>query len=523
MTVTEASRTSDAPIQRSASRRYPSYLIFTLCSSLYLLPFMRILVGGDEGSIIYGAVRIVHGQVFARDFFEAMGPGSFYWQAIFFKLFGVTCLATRISLFFTSLGTGLLMYFLARKVCRKYHTLPCVLLASTCFGLPSISHHADSNFFALLSVACIVLWQDRRKDSLLIAAGVFAGATTCFLQPKGMFLLASLLLWALIQRQRRSTSLCVLSLIAGGYCSVITIVLVYFWSQGALWDLAYVNFVFPFRHYGAINALPYAYGIHSYWHWVIASSGFNGWVAVEAIVIVPFLFIAALPGLILILGALHRWNSARPQVLLYCLCGWALWLSEIHRKDVVHLAFGSPLLIILCVYFPAEYRGKIADFALQTLSIDACCLAAFNLILVLLAHPMTTRVGSVAVFKSDPVLTFVDEHVAPGEKMFVYPYCPTLYFLSATTNPTAYSFLMYDYNTPSQFEEVIRALEQDKVRYVLWDTNFVTKTALYSFPSARRPTPAELIIEPYLESHYNVVKAEDGVRIMERKSEEHAE
>ena len=144
------------------------------------------LQGTDEGLLVYGAVRVAHGQIFARDFFEVMGPGTFYWLAMFFKLFGVTFLATRICLFVTSLGTGLLMYFLSRRVCERYQTLPCILFAGTYFSFlwPAISHHVDSNFFALASVACAVVWQDRRKDGLLLAAGVLAGATTWFFNPR---------------------------------------------------------------------------------------------------------------------------------------------------------------------------------------------------------------------------------------------------------------------------------------------------------------------------------------------------
>ena len=56
-------------------RGYIPYLIFALCASLYFLPFMRLLLQEtDEGILVYGAVRIVHGQVFARDFFEVVGP-----------------------------------------------------------------------------------------------------------------------------------------------------------------------------------------------------------------------------------------------------------------------------------------------------------------------------------------------------------------------------------------------------------------------------------------------------------------
>ena len=119
---------------------------------------MRLFLGWpDEGLLVAGAARIAHGQVFARDFIEIMGPGTFYWLALFFKLFGVTFLATRICLFVSSLGTGLLLYFLSRRICDRYQILPPILLAGTYFGglWPTISHHVDSNFFALLSVALI--------------------------------------------------------------------------------------------------------------------------------------------------------------------------------------------------------------------------------------------------------------------------------------------------------------------------------------------------------------------------------
>jgi hypothetical protein len=213
----------------------------------------------------------------------------------------------------------------------------------------------------------------------------------------------------------------------------------------------------------------------------------------------------------------------RPEIVLYWLCGWALWLSEIHRKDIGHLVFGSPLLMILCIYYLEQYRVKVADLALQILAISAACLAGFNLFLALSAHPLATRVGSVAVFKNIPVLALLDDKVAPGEEIFAYPYCPMYYFLSATTNPTRYGGLVYNFNTRSQFEEVVRVLEQRRVKYVLWDTNFQAKEVAAKFPASARMTPSGLIIEPYLESHYKLVKEEDGVRLLEREDQDHAD
>jgi hypothetical protein len=520
--VTKSSVATHAPVARVKQRKYVAYLIFTLFASLYFLPFMRLLLQTPpEGLLVYGAVRIGHGQVFARDFFEVVGPGTFYWLALFFKLFGVTFAATRICLFVTSLGTGLAMYFLSRRICSEYQNLPCILLAGTYFGTlwPTISHHVDSNCFALLSIACMIVWQDRDKFGLLFAAGALAGATTCFLQQKGVLLLLALLLWLWMQRRRRSTSLSSLGAVAAGYTSVVALMLVYFWTQHALGDLFYANVLWPSQHYSAVNVVPYAQDmVRGCWdHFVIAKSGFRWTIVTASILIAPFLFVAALPALLPALAARFLRNSVRPEIVLYWLCGVALWFSEIHRKDIFHLVFGSPLLIILCIYYLQQYRSKVADLALQILAISATCLAGFNLFLALSARPTPTRVGSVATFKNLSGLTVLDEKVRPGEEIFAYPYCPMYYFLSATTNPTPYGGLLYNFNTPGQFDEVVSVLEQRRVRYVLWDTHFQSKELAALFPPSARISPAALIIEPYLESHYKVVWADPDTRLLERQ------
>jgi len=81
-------------------------------------------------------------------------------------------------------------------------------------------------------------------------------------------------------------------------------------------------------------------------------------------------------------------------------------------------------------------------------SSGSICLAVFNLFTVLTAHTVSTRAGSVAMLNDDPVLTYLDHHVAPGTEIYAYPYCPMYYFLTATKNPTRRSILLYGYNTP---------------------------------------------------------------------------
>ncbi len=524
-TVTQA---ATVPTAVGKYREYLPYLIFIVGVSLYLLPIMRLVfVGSDQGTLVAGAARVAHGQVFARDFFEVVGPGTFYWLGGFFKLFGVTYTAVSLCLFVTSLGTFLSIYFLSQRVCPQRQFLPCILVIGLYFGAawPGVSHHTDSNFFALLAVVCVVKWQDTRKAGLLLAAGILAGVTMSIHWPKGLSLIAAVLLWHLIEHRRSSAALSAIGQVLAGFCAAIVVVLGFFWSQGALRDLIYANFIWPFTHYGTVNACPYAQGlITNYWNvWTAGKETFGWFDGFAAILIAPFLLVAALPVILLIAGFLQQWKRMKPEILLYWLCGWALWLSEFHRRDIYHLVLGAPLLIIICVYLLGERRERIAKVALQALTISAFCLCAFNWLLVSLAtHKVATRVGPVAMFTTDPAITFLQEHTSPGEEIFAYPYCPIYYFLSDTTNPTPYSILVYNYNTPSQFQEVVRTLEQRRPKYVIWNTTY-DRDAARVFPAAVRIRPDQLIVEPYLKSHYKLVKEEDRIRIMERMNEDHTD
>jgi hypothetical protein len=529
MSVTTCDSTAtQATTAPTAVRQYLPFSIFVVCLDLYLLPIMRLVfVGSDQGTLVAGAARVARGQVFARDFFEVVGPGTFYWLGGFFKLFGVTYTAVSLCLFVTSLGTFLSIYFLSNRVCRQRKLLPCILMIGLYFGAawPGVSHHTDSNFFGLVSLVCLVKWLDMRKASLLLATGVLAGVTMSIHWPKGLSLITAILLWLLIERRRSFISFAVISQVLAGFCAVIAVVLGYFWSWGALRDLIYANFIWPSTHYGTVNACPYAQGlITNYWNvWTAGKETFSWFNGFAAILIMPFLLVAALPVILLIAGVLQKWKTMKPEVLLYWLCGWALWLSEFHRRDIYHLVLGAPLLLILCVYLLGERREKVAKVALQALTVSACCLCAFNWILVALAtHRVTTRVGSVNMFATDPAITFLQEHSTPGEEVFAYPYCPIYYFLSDTTNPTPYSILVYNYNTPSQFQDVVRILEQRRPKYVVWNTTYDRDVARV-FPAAVRIRPDQLIVEPYLKSHYKLIKEEDRIRIMERMSEDHAD
>jgi hypothetical protein len=327
--------------------------------------------------------------------------------------------------------------------------------------------------------------------------------------------------WLCLQRRRASAPWSSLALIAGGYLAFIALVLAYFFSKGAVGSLLYANVDFPRQHYAAVNTVGYAQYIFTvYWAPWVATTGSKWLAGIASILVTPLLFVAALPLLVLIFTIRFDWKSATPEIALYWLCGWSIWLSEFHRRDIFHLVFGSPLLILFCIFVLSGSSKKTSDLALQILAICSVCLVGSNLCFALAegTHTLETRMGKVAALGQEEELKFLNEHVAPGDEILIYPYCPTLYFLSSTTNPTRYSLLVNNYNTPAQFLEVAAILDRRRVRYVIWDTTLESKAKI-NFPGSQPTNPRDLIIEPYLESHYTVVKDDQGILVMERKGE----
>ncbi len=512
---------ASAPTTNLAKSR--RYVAVAACTILYLYPFMRFLSGGaDEGTLINGAVRVIEGQLPYRDFFEVMGPGTFYWLAGFFKLLGTTWVATRVSLMLTAVLTTALMYLLSRRLNGRFRMLPSVILLGTSFpAWPAISHHSLSNLLALLSLTTWIVGFEQRRPALLFATGLLAGFTTCVMQPKGCLVFMSLLLLLWLSRRQQPAVLRLAVVMLGGYVVVAIAVLLCFWIAGGLSDLLYANVVWPLTNYTTVNVVPYGLGLSGYWKtWTMSLSSPvlpAAGLCLAGLLIIPYLVVAALPGILLLLGLRDRKLSFTRATLPYWAVGTAVWLSEIHRKDLTHLVYGSPILIILCVSLYSQLRDRLNTMAIRLVVGCSILLMACNWFVVSAAKTRTaTKRGTVYTFGADSGLQFLDAHVASDEKIFVYPYHPIYYFLAAAKNPTRYSLLMYQMNTDAQFRDAVRSLEDQRVRFVLWDMAFEREKAKIWFPSYRAPPTEERIIEPYLVQHYKTLGYRDGWRLLER-------
>src|SRR5437879_232172 len=102
--------------ERSRHERQIAGLVFLL-SFVYLLIFRRYTaMEPDEGIILQGAQRILYGEVLYRDFFSFFTPGSYYFTAFAFKIFGSSMIVARTTLVFYGAIFPVITYLLARRV-----------------------------------------------------------------------------------------------------------------------------------------------------------------------------------------------------------------------------------------------------------------------------------------------------------------------------------------------------------------------------------------------------------------------
>jgi hypothetical protein len=179
----------------------------------------------DEGLIVFGAIRVMNGDVPYRDFYANYGPAQFYVLAGLFKVFGPSILISRIWDTFVRAATVMLVYAvfarmesprmgmiaaaasalwlsafgvygypvypcLMMTVLSVYFVLPAycgdagrapLLLAGGCIGVVALFRHDVGALAAISHIAALTLFQVKarldgvkRSPKLIPAVAIFA-------------------------------------------------------------------------------------------------------------------------------------------------------------------------------------------------------------------------------------------------------------------------------------------------------------------------------------------------------------
>jgi 4-amino-4-deoxy-L-arabinose transferase-like glycosyltransferase len=479
--------------------------VFTL---LWLLYGHRLILGtNDEGIYLDAAERILHGQKPYVDFFGYMSPGSFWMQALAFRLFGITLAAGRVLvLLYIALECALIYWLVERYASRAAAIVTALFFLAFQTADPSMltaQHRWDSGAFALASIAVAVGAQSESRRRWLVASGVLIAAAALATPSIGLVAVVTLiwLAWPAGQRERATWYLLGLAAAGAALLGVL-------WSTRMLAPLAQQIFWLS-RNYAANNAMPYGAIIGGY------GALFEGAGALELLVRSCVVFCVALPAIlpvVVLAGGgifwVRRKSDSRPlgSVMPYLLlCVAALAASTYPRSDIAHLAWVSALpyaVAGILIFHLLAARAR----AWLTISMAVwAAVFAFQAQLSARLVPLHTPVGDVRASAAEaPLVAELLSRVQPGQSLFVYPYKPLFYFLTQTTNPTRYSYLEAGMMTGDDSRLALSELEAQPPEWVLYMDLDRSEFARV-FPGGKHLNPHYPQLESWIKANYRPV------------------
>src|SRR5258708_2881513 len=94
--------------------------LVALIAALSCAPFLRTVFSlSDEGMLLLGAERMLHGDRLYADFFEFLPPGGFVLTATWFKLAGVSLCSARLLAVLTIVGVAFLTFLSCPQASRN--------------------------------------------------------------------------------------------------------------------------------------------------------------------------------------------------------------------------------------------------------------------------------------------------------------------------------------------------------------------------------------------------------------------
>ena len=158
------------------------------------------------------------------------------------------------------------------------------------------------------------------------------------------------------------------------------------------------------------------------------------------------------------------------------------WFASLIKRPRAVIGIAAVVIVPLVVYCTVHLRPRVAE----------------------VVH--TSR-GDVAILKPYAYqiaeYRWLFEHTRPGEYLYS-PLSADVYFYFDLLNPTPLSRIVNNgYTTPEQVNDVIRGIEEHRVRYIYWSP----ASGLDSIPKWEDPADAHLEpLRSYIRAHYNVAQ-----------------
>ncbi|MCX6017444.1 MAG: hypothetical protein NTZ50_02905 [Chloroflexi bacterium] len=312
----------------------------------------------DEGIILFGAARVMRGEIPYRDFWTQYSPGQYYFLAGLFSIVGKSVLAAR---WWDVLVRALLALMLAVLAVRisgwraGVFIWPLALLWLTYYGFFSYPLFQG----LLFSIICLWLFLCGRDDARWnILAGVCFGLTFAFRHDMAAYLGATLVVVramdGVLARERIADWLrSWVRFVAGAAVLVLPIAL-FFGVQVRLSELATQLFIFPLTVFPRVRDLPYP--------------KFTG--AVEDLPYYAPFVVYGLTVLMAVIGLLRPKDKSERGRALAMLAAALFGLFGFNqarvRSDLIHTVhfFMLSLPLLPALWRSAASRGRITSWVL---------------------------------------------------------------------------------------------------------------------------------------------------------------
>jgi len=197
-------------------------------------------------------------------------------------------------------------------------------------------------------------------------------------------------------------------------------------------------------HYFDVNFMPYGAIIGGYRSALGTGSLLQMGIRAAALfcfVLPAVLPVAALAGWATTFRRAEEQSGCRDEIRYLLLCMMAFTLTTFPRMDNMHLAFVAPVAYALTAAWLARRAPRLLSRSVFLFLTVWALLFLVNAAGQLHAQSVSTPVGIVRVGGDASALRGLIRTVHPGDGLYVHPYMPVLYFLTAGRNPTRFSFL----------------------------------------------------------------------------------
>lgn len=474
--------------------------------------------GRDQGQYATIAAAYLQGKIVYKEIFDPKPPMTYLVHAFALQVFGHSMIAIRILDLFWQIGTLLTLFAIARII---YGTASAGLIAIMIYGIAYFScgywttAQSDGflNFPLSLSILMFLLAVRETFTYGYLLSGIFLGIAVLFKYPIGILLVFYLAV--LLTTRERQKLMSAGSILLGfgliQLCFLVSLIL-----NGALKDFLYVQFTyFPKYSFAFKNISGFSFSFHSwidYWKQNLILFGSIPLI-VKAIIdhrrrrittgrwLLYSWWLAACFNLILQnkFYSYHFLPLVPSTALLYSDLVLSLYNTPyLSRKRVVQ--FCLPLIVVVCVYILYLNTHSFYIFTRDPRSYyQADKFGAYGR-------------GDYSVKANLEVSDFIRTHSSQDDKIFVWGFEPSIYFLSERqcSSRFVYNFPLYGQFDWNEYrKEFLEDLQRDKPLYILvvendampWvsGTSDDSKTAFMKFAGFRHFVLSEYRYERRIE------------------------